>query len=212
MTQYDQSMMTSGPRTTDLAISRRSAVGSSSLAVLSLMSVYALGQTEKKEDEPKRPRATLPKEMQERMEQSKAFSERLRNASGIEERQQIVNEQMAAQRQRAFEELKDHLQVSEKEWPVVKPRLQAVYDLVRPVRPMMGRNEQPQTEVEQRTRELREVLQGDNPPLDQIKAKLTALRAARERANQNVAQARQNLREIMNLRQEAVLVLNGLLD
>ena len=47
---------------------------------------------------------------------------------------------------------------------------------------------------------------------EEIKAKLTALRAAKERATQELAKARQGLRQIMNLRQEAVLVLNGLLD
>jgi hypothetical protein len=38
------------------------------------------------------------------------------------------------------------------------------------------------------------------------------LRAAKEKAVQELAKARQGLRQLMNLRQEAVLVLNGLLD
>jgi uncharacterized protein YPO0396 len=46
----------------------------------------------------------------------------------------------------------------------------------------------------------------------QIKAKLTSLRAAKERAAQELSRARQNLRQIMSVRQEALLVLNGLLD
>jgi len=47
---------------------------------------------------------------------------------------------------------------------------------------------------------------------DQIKAKLTALRAAQSGAAQELAKARQSLRQLLTLRQEAVLVLNGLLD
>jgi hypothetical protein len=76
----------------------------------------------------------------------------------------------------------------------------------------MGRNEQPKTELEQRSRELRELLHDDAVGADQIKAKLTALRAAKERAVRELAGARQTLRQLMTLRQEAVLVLNGLLD
>jgi chromosome segregation ATPase len=136
----------------------------------------------------------------------------MRHAASMEESRQIMNEQMAWQREQAIDDLKEQLGFSDREWPIIKPRLQAVYDLVHPARPMMGRNEQPMTETEQRSRELREALQGENPVPDQIKAKLAALRAAKERASQTLAQARQNLRQIMNLRQEAVLVLNGLLD
>jgi hypothetical protein len=131
----------------------------------------------------------------------------------MEERQQIMNEQMAWQRQRAVDDLKEQLGFSDKEWSVVKPRLQAVYDLVHP-RPqmVMGRNEPPKTEVEQKSRELRELLNDDKAPVDQIKARLTALRAAKERTVQELARARQSLGQVMTLRQEALLVLNGLLD
>jgi outer membrane protein TolC len=47
---------------------------------------------------------------------------------------------------------------------------------------------------------------------EQIKAKLAALRAAKQKAAQDLATARQSLRQLMTLRQEALLVLNGLLD
>ncbi len=108
--------------------------------------------------------------------------------------------------------MKDQLGLSDQQWSVVKPRLQTVYDLVHPRPPMMGRNEPPKTEVEQRSRELREVLRDEKVEADQIKAKLTALRAAKEHAVQQLINARQNLRQVITLRQEAVLVLNGLLD
>lgn len=170
-----------------------------------------MGQAEKKETNTEKPAPNLPREMQERVEKSKAFSERLRNADSMEERQQIINEQMAWQRQRAFEDLKEQLPIPDQEWPVVKPRLQAVYNLVHPVS-QMGRNEQPKTELEQRSRELRELLREESPAADQIKAKLTAFRAVKEKAHQQLAGARQSLRQLMSLRQEAVLVLNGLLD
>jgi Spy/CpxP family protein refolding chaperone len=66
--------------------------------------------------------------------------------------------------------------------------------------------------VEQRTRELREVLADKEAKPEEIKAKLTAFRAAKEQARQELVKARQDLRQLMTLRQEAVLVVNGLLD
>jgi hypothetical protein len=66
--------------------------------------------------------------------------------------------------------------------------------------------------LEQKKRELRETLNNKDAPADQVKAKLTALRAAQLAAAQELTKGRQNLRQIMTLRQEAVLVLNGLLD
>jgi Spy/CpxP family protein refolding chaperone len=108
--------------------------------------------------------------------------------------------------------LKGQLELSDKEWSVIKPRLQTVYDLVHPRPQGMGRNEQPKTELEQKSRELRELLRDDKADVDQIKAKLTAVRASKERTARELAGARQTLRQLMTLRQEAVLVLNGLLD
>jgi hypothetical protein len=60
--------------------------------------------------------------------------------------------------------------------------------------------------------ELRQMLPNKDAPADQIKAKLTALRAAQEQSRQELTKARQNLRQLLTLRQEAALVLNGLLD
>jgi len=47
---------------------------------------------------------------------------------------------------------------------------------------------------------------------DEIKSKLTALRAAREKAKQELAKAQQDLRQVLTLRQEAQLVVMGMLD
>jgi hypothetical protein len=188
-------------------ISRRAAVASSGVGLLGLLCGSVLGQ-EKAEAGRKGP----PREMQERMEQSKAFSERLRNASSMEERMKIIQERNEEDRRRAVEELKRQLRVSDQEWAVVKPRVEKVYDLVHPVRLMDVGNNQKKSEVDERSRELRELLGDEGANADQIKAKLTALRAAKEKATQELAAARQSLRQIMNLRQEAVLVLNGLLD
>jgi len=190
-------------RTIDSVISRRVAVGSSGLAILSLLSGSVFGQ-EKKEPDRKEAEAKSRKDGQERMEQLKAFSERMRNASPEERRVQ--------EHQRAIKDFKDRLGVSDKEWPVVKPRIEKVYNLMHPLPQVRAGNEQARTEVEQRSSELRELLRKEGTGADQIKARLTALRAAKEKAAQELATAKQSLRQLMTLRQEAELVLSGLLD
>jgi len=102
--------------------------------------------------------------------------------------------------------------VSDREWEVVKPRVERVYNLVHPLPPMGAGSEQPKTEVDKASSELRELLRNDSAAADQIKVKLAALRAAKQKAAQELVTARQSLRQLMTLRQEALLVLNGLLD
>ncbi len=199
-------------QTRNHAVSRRLALRCSGVAVLGLVSPTAFAQTGEKTTEARRPGAKPSQQMQERMEQSQAFTQRLRNAESMEERQQIMHEQMAWQRQQTVEGLKEQLGLSDQEWAVLKPRIQVVYDLVHPAPGPMGKSDAPRTEAELRSRELRELLQDQKAPVDQIKARLTALRAAKERAVQQLVNTRQGLRQLLTLRQEALLVLNGLLD
>jgi len=66
--------------------------------------------------------------------------------------------------------------------------------------------------VDRSKSELRQMLASKDASADQIKARLTALRVAQEHSRQEMTKARQNLRQLLTLRQEATLVLNGLLD
>ncbi len=187
----------------DIVISRRLALGSSGLAVLGLVSGSAMGR-----QEVKRP----PQGFLERMEQSRAFSERMRNAASAEERAKITEERSAWERTRAVEDLKEQLGVSDQEWSVIKPRVEAVYSMVHAPQRVGRADGSPTSPMEQRTRELRELLSNKETKLEDIKAKLTALRAAKEEARRELLRVREGLRQIMTLRQEAVLVLNGLLE
>jgi hypothetical protein len=80
-----------------------------------------------------------------------------------------------------------------------------------PLPPTMAGTERPKTEVEQRSSELRDLLR-DKAAVDKIKASLAALRAAKEKAAKELVAAKQDLRQLMTLPQEAELVLSGLLD
>ena len=66
--------------------------------------------------------------------------------------------------------------------------------------------------VEQKKSELRQLLANQDALPEQIKGALAALRTAKEKARQDLAKARQDLRQLMTVRQEAVLVLGDLLD
>lgn len=181
-------------------MSRRAVMGYTGAAVLGVLSASALGQE----------RREPPPEVREMAERSRALSERMRHARDPEEMRKIMEEQTALDRTRAIENLKGQLGVSEAEWPVVRPRLEAVYERVH-AQPVRG-NVEPTTPAEQRTKELRELLRDEAAKPEQIRAKLLALRAEKEKARQELAKIRRELQQVLTLRQEAVVVLAGLLE
>jgi prefoldin subunit 5 len=66
--------------------------------------------------------------------------------------------------------------------------------------------------VEQASEQLSTVLENTAAAPEDIKKQLTALRAAKEKAKQELAAAQQELRKLATVRQEAQLVLMGMLD
>lgn len=68
------------------------------------------------------------------------------------------------------------------------------------------------TEVEKASEQLQTTLENTAATSEQIKAQLTTLRAAKEKTKQELAVAQQELRKVVTVRQEAQLVLMGLLD
>ena len=78
----------------------------------------------------------------------------------------------------------------------------------RPERPQQARE---QSAVEKAADQLMTTLENESATPEQIKQRLTALRAAREKATQELAKAQQELRQICTLRQESQLVLMGML-
>ncbi len=129
-------------------------------------------------------------------------------------------------RARYLERFKEQLEVSDAEWEVIRPRLEKVTALARETtisrfgqterrRGRRGGDEaeaQEQSALAEAAEELREVLEADASTPEEIQAKLTALREAREQARQDLAQAQAELRELLTQRQEAQLVLLGILD
>jgi hypothetical protein len=69
-----------------------------------------------------------------------------------------------------------------------------------------------QSEVEQKTAALRTLLADENAKPEQIKAALTAVRDARAKSRAELETAQKELREVVTQRQEAQLVLMGMLE
>jgi len=135
----------------------------------------------------------------------------------------------AQMRQRMEDMMKQQLGTSDDEWKVIQPKLQKVMETSRDARGggfggMFGRggpggdrnrgsdSTQAQSPVQQAQRDLRTALDNKDTPADQIQAKLTALREAREKAKADLSAAQKDLREVLTQRQEAVLVMMGQLD
>jgi hypothetical protein len=78
-------------------------------------------------------------------------------------------------------------------------------------RPPGMENQEP-TALEKAEQQLQTTLENQSAAPETIKAQLTAVRSEREKARQALATAQQQLREILTVRQEAMLVLMGQLN
>ena len=132
--------------------------------------------------------------------------------------------------QRYIEHIKEDLKAGDDGWAVLQPRLEKVMTLSRDTRArgmrgmMSGRRRrpggnaqgnaapQPQSAMQKAQQALQETLENEAATAEGIKAKLTALRTAREKAKQELATAQQSLRELLTQRQEAQFVLMAILD
>jgi hypothetical protein len=125
--------------------------------------------------------------------------------------------------------MKEQLGATDAEWKTLGPRVMKVDQLNRQVSGsgrggMFGGRRGPQgdqpgagqgaemTAVEKASQQLRTTLNNTAATPEQIKKDLAALRAAKEKAKQELVTAQQELKKTVNPRQEAQLVLLSLLD
>lgn len=145
-----------------------------------------------------------------------------------------------AMRERMMQRMQQRLGASEAQWQVIEPALQKVMELARQL-DSPGRNRrapggtpraQGQTGQARRERgpglrsnvsgqpsavqragdELQQLLSDSRATPEQIKAKLAALRQSRAAVAQELAQARAQLQGVLTIKQEATLVLTGVLE
>lgn len=133
-----------------------------------------------------------------------------------------------AMQERMMSMMKERLGATDEEWTVIKPRLSKVMELHRTSSGMSGmmrgmyggrrgRGNRPdfmgeESAVDKAASELQDTLEKDSPTTAEIKAKLTALRGAKEKAKAELAEAQKSLREVLSLKQEAQLVMMAMLD
>lgn len=134
--------------------------------------------------------------------------------------------------------LRDILGISEEEWTVIGPKVLKVLSLNmesrgNPMRMFLGRpgsqgpggqagaaqsmrrrftgNTQPGP-MDLAMEELQKLLEDENSDAGKIKQAVTKIRKEREKNEQEIARAKKELRELLSVRQEAILISMGLLD
>ena len=121
----------------------------------------------------------------------------------------------AEMQQRFMTAIKEQLKATDEDWKVIEPRLKAVMDKEQAARQLSsrggffrrgGQNDQPAAEVAAVTK----AIEGGDAAT--IKTALAALRKARTDREAETTKAKDALREVLTVAQEAQLVLNGLLN
>ena len=119
--------------------------------------------------------------------------------------------------QRSEQRTRESIGVTDEEWQKLQPMIAAVQTLLRDATVNRGRrggeeSGQAETEVQKCLKELEELLKNESAKADDIATKLKALREAREKAQKELKEARDTLRKAVTDRQEAQLVMQGILD
>jgi len=126
-------------------------------------------------------------------------------------------------RQAYLDRIKTTLGVTDEEWAALVPKIEKVQGLSSQLtatgRMGAGGRRQPAgaapaelTEIEKLVQNLRGILENQQATADEITNGLKALREAREKVKQELTKAQEDLRQTLTARQEAQLVLMGLLD
>lgn len=153
-----------------------------------------------------------------------------------DQRPRFDREQM---RQRMMDGIKEQLGTSDDEWKALSPKVEKVMAAAResgrggmggmgmffgrggPGGPGGGRGRDPgraekdsssQSPVSKASDELRTALDDKKTSGEDIGKKLTTYRQARDKAKDDLVKAQKDLRELLTQRQEATLVLGGMLD
>ena len=129
-------------------------------------------------------------------------------------------------RQRMLDRTKETLGVTDDEWKALQPKIEAVQKLAMDSRmrggSMFGRRRggedanqpqpEPRNELEKKTRELQALADKMDADPMAVKEKLKEVRDLRDKGKADLKKAQDELRELLTPRQEALMVLMGLLD
>lgn len=123
--------------------------------------------------------------------------------------------------------LKQLMGSTDEEWTVIGPKILKVYTLISSqtrgvqVRALMdtsnqtraGNNQASSNSSGDKTlEELQTLVTSEDATTTQIKSKMSEVRAAKEKSRQELSKAQKELRELLSLKQEAILISVGLLE
>lgn len=124
-------------------------------------------------------------------------------------------------RKAASDRMRQSLGATEEEWTVLEPKIEKVQTLSMQARGGMmmgmgmmgmgGRGGEP-TDMMKASQALTKVLQNKDAAASEIKTALQVLRDAKAKAKAELEQAQKELKEVLSVRQEALLVQMGLLE
>ncbi len=140
----------------------------------------------------------------------------------------------AQMRERMMTRIKEQLGATDDEWKAIEPKVDKVMTAQRESRGGFGfggfgrggggggggaaggggggADQQPTTAVGKASADLRTTLDSKDAAPETIAKKLATFREVREKARKDVADAQKDLKEVLTQRQEAVLVINNLLE
>ena len=114
---------------------------------------------------------------------------------------------------RMLERYKEDLGSTDEEWKVIEPLLKKTLEAR--MQAQMGgffRRGGPSQTVNPEVEALDKALESKDTPSDEIKTKLAAYRDAQKKKDDALQKTRDELRKVLTIRQEAQLVLSGVLD
>jgi hypothetical protein len=139
------------------------------------------------------------------------------------------DQEMGGMEQMMTERFQELLGCTDEEWQVIGPRVLNLFTLSNQssgssMRSMFGRSSRGDDTNSRRDTDdsgsqedellarLQELLEEENPSTSEIKGLMNQIRSARQAVEQELAQAQKELRELLTVRQEAILFAMGLLD
>ena len=116
--------------------------------------------------------------------------------------------------ERMMDHIKENIGSTDEEWNAIKPLVEKVLDARMATRMVgfWGGRRGPESDIVAEAEALKDALDSDKTTPEEIKQKLTAFRDKQKQKEQELAKARDGLRKVLTVKQEAQLVLMGILD
>jgi uncharacterized protein (UPF0147 family) len=158
----------------------------------------------------------------EQIEQARQIMDNMRN--GVQPDPEQVQKIVSEVRKQAQTQLKDALGATDEEWQVLGPKVEKVQTLTlqsRGVGMALGRlgpggfnagGGTEQTEVQKKLQALQTLLKNKDASPENIRAALKDYREAKAKAKAELEKARAELKELVTVRQEALLITMDLLE